>query len=85
VDGDDRVEVLLGHVEQHPLAQDPRDADDAVDAAPGVDRGGDDGLARTHLRDVAGDGDGRTAGAAISATVASATSLLGSSPARPTP
>ena len=35
---DDRIPLLLGHVEEHPLPQDAGDAHDAVDATERVDR-----------------------------------------------
>ena len=35
VDGDDRVPLLLGHVEDHPVAQDPCDVNHDVDAPIG--------------------------------------------------
>ena len=59
---DDAVPLLLGHVEQHAFAQDPGDADCAVDAAELVHGGADDPLARIEGGDVVGDRDRRPAG-----------------------
>ena len=43
-----RVPLLLGHVEDHAVAQDAGVVDDDVDAAEAVDRGLDDGLPARH-------------------------------------
>ena len=50
------------HVEEHALAQDPGDADDAVDPAERVDRGLHDARAALHRRDRVGDRHGVAAG-----------------------
>lgn len=61
VGGDDGVPLRLGHVEEHPLAQDAGHTHDAVDApVPGEGRV-DDALAARHGGDVVRDGDGLSA------------------------
>ena len=59
---DDRVPLLLAHVEEHPLAQDAGDADDTVDPPEAVDRGLHDAGAALHRGDRVGHGDGVAAG-----------------------
>ena len=54
---DDGVPVLVGHVEQHPVAGDPRVVDDDAQPAEAVG-GGDQLVGGGPLADVAGDGDG---------------------------
>ena len=63
VNAHDVVELVLGHVEQHPLAQDAGDADHAVDAARTCPSPASTiACAAGHRRDVAGDGDRLAAG-----------------------
>ena len=63
VGGDHGVELVLGHVEQHPLAQDAGHRHHAVDAAPPLDGGVHDALAPGHGAHVLGDGHRFAAGA----------------------
>ena len=62
VDGDHVVELLLAHVEQHPLADNAGHAGYAVDGPPVLDRRVDDALANLHLGHVSGHGDRRATG-----------------------
>ena len=62
VGGDDRVPLVLGHVEQHPLAEDPGRADDAVDLAELSTAVSTMRWPPGHLGDRVGDGDGGAAG-----------------------
>jgi hypothetical protein len=49
---DDRVPLLLGHVHEHPVAQDPGVQDQDVEAAVAVDRALHHLLGRAEVRDV---------------------------------
>ena len=60
--GDDGVPLVLGHVEQHPLAQDAGHGHDPVDPPPPLDGGVHDPLAAGHRAHVLGHGHGLTAG-----------------------
>ena len=57
VHGDDRVELLLGHVDEHPVAEDARVVDHDVEPSEGVDRRLDDAARSGVVRDVVGVGD----------------------------
>ena len=59
---DDRVPLLLGHVEQHPLPQDAGHGHHPVDAAPALRAGPDDPLAAGQGGDALGHGHGLAAG-----------------------
>jgi hypothetical protein len=52
VDGDDRVPLLLGHVEEHAVAQNSGVVDEDVQPAVTVERAADDLLRRLEARDV---------------------------------
>ena len=62
VDVDDRVPLLLGHVEAHLVAEDPGVVDEDVEPAELVDRLRDQRLAAVPGRDVVEVGDGLPAG-----------------------
>ena len=64
MDPDDRVPVLLGHVEDHAVAQDAGDVDQDVEAPIGVDRLVDDPLGGVMVGDVVGVDGGLAAGLA---------------------
>ena len=55
---EDDVQLLLAHVEDHPVAQDARDIDDDVEPAEVVDRLLDHLTRRVVVRDGTGIGDG---------------------------
>ena len=57
MDLDDRVPLLLGHVGQHPVAQDAGVVDQHVEVAEGLDRGVDQALRAFPGRDVVAVGD----------------------------
>ena len=57
VNGYHVVELLLAHVEQHPLTDDAGHAGHAVDGPPVLNRRVDDALADLHLGHVSGHGD----------------------------
>jgi hypothetical protein len=61
VGGEDGVPFLLGHVEEHPLAEDAGDAHGSVDPAVLGERGVHDAPPARHGGDVVGDGDGLAA------------------------
>ena len=54
----DIVPLVLAHVEDHPLAQNPRDVDENVELAPGVERETDEILRLAVVGDVRVVGDG---------------------------
>src|SRR5437667_6620865 len=56
VHADDRVPLLLGHVEDHALAQDAGAADDDLEVAEAAQRRVDDRLTAGHRRDALGVG-----------------------------
>ncbi len=56
VDVDDRVPLLLGHVDQHPVPQDAGVVDQHVEVAEGLDGGVDQALAALPVADVVGVG-----------------------------
>ena len=60
--GDDGVPLVLGHVEQHPLAQDPGHGHDPVDPSPPLDGGVHDPFTARHRAHVLGDGQRLAAG-----------------------
>src|SRR5436309_9071114 len=64
VDGDDRVPLLLAHVEDHAVAQDAGAGDERIEAAPGLERRADDARGAVPGGDRLGVGDGLAAGAA---------------------
>jgi hypothetical protein len=51
-DRHDRVPVLLGHVDERTVSQDPRVVDEDVEVTEGVDRLGDEGRSARPVRDV---------------------------------
>ncbi|GAA2794426.1 hypothetical protein GCM10020219_077090 [Nonomuraea dietziae] len=63
MDVDHRVEVLVGHLPQDPVAQDARVGDHHVEPAELLDRGGDQPLGHLGAADGTG-GDGRPAAVA---------------------
>ena len=62
VDPDDGVPLVLGHREQHPVAQDPGVADHDVEPAEGVDGLLHEGTGGSEVADVGGVGDRLAAG-----------------------
>ena len=61
VDLDDRVPLLLGHVDEHPVAQDAGVVDQHVEVAEGLDGAVDEALAALPVGDVVAVGDGLAA------------------------
>ena len=64
VDVDDRVPLLLGHVDEHPVAQDAGVVDQDVEVAEGLDGGVDETLAALPVGNVVGVGHRLAAGGA---------------------
>ena len=62
MDADNVVPLLLGHVEDHPVAQDAGDVDQDVELAELLDRLIDEPLAARHARDIHVIGDRLAAG-----------------------
>src|SRR5439155_1546311 len=62
--GDDRVPLLLAHVEDHPVAQDAGAGDERIETAPRLERRADDARGALPGGDRVGVGDGPAAGAA---------------------
>jgi hypothetical protein len=52
VDGDHGVPLVLGHVHEHPVAEDPRVVDEDVEAPVALDRAADHMLGSVVVRDV---------------------------------
>ena len=61
MDVDDRVPLLLGHVGEHPVAQDAGVVDDDVQIAERLDRGVDEALGSLPAADTVAVGDGLAA------------------------
>ena len=85
MDIDDRLPLLRGHVEDHPVAQDARDIDDDVDLAEGIDRLLNHPLGGVVIGDRIGIGDRVAARRLISAAVVAAGPVSTPCPSRLAP